>query len=59
MINLREKNFKLFKVAISTVFNNIKQTMIQVNFKKKKRNLIRGIETTKKNQFEILQLKSK
>lgn len=58
MINLREKNFKLFKVAISTVFNNIKQTMIQVNFKKK-RNLIRGIETTKKNQFEILQLKSK
>lgn len=37
MINLREKNFKLFKVAISTVFNNIKQTMIQVNFKKKKK----------------------
>lgn len=39
MINLREKNFKLFKVAISTVFNNIKQTMIQVNFKKKKKEI--------------------
>ena len=54
MANLREKNFK---AAVITVFNDIQQNMIKIN--EQIWNLNRGIETIKKNQFKIVQLKSK
>lgn len=54
MENLREKNFK---AAVITVFNDIQQNMLKIN--EQIWNLNRGIETIKKNQFKIVQLKSK
>lgn len=54
MANLREKHFK---TAVITVFNDIQQNMLKIN--EQIWNLNRGIETIKKNQFKILQLKSK
>ena len=54
MANLREKHFK---TAGITVFNDIQQNMLKIN--EQIWNLNRGIETIKKNQFKILQLKSK
>ena len=54
MANLREKNFK---AVVITVFNDIQQNMIKIN--EQIWNLNRGIETIKKNQFKIVQLKSK
>jgi len=54
MANLREKNFK---AAVITVFNDIQQNMLKIN--EQIWNLNRGIETIKKNQFKIVQLKSK
>ena len=54
MANLREKHFK---TAVITIFNDIQQNMLKIN--EQIWNLNRGIETIKKNQFKILQLKSK
>lgn len=54
MANLREKNFK---AVVITVFNDIQQNMLKIN--EQIWNLNRGIETIKKNQFKIVQLKSK
>lgn len=54
MENLREKNFK---AVVITVFNDIQQNMLKIN--EQIWNLNRGIETIKKNQFKIVQLKSK